>query len=82
MHHKMMIGHRATSGQVRLVTSTIEQRLFEPRGSINRCWSAWGSLSWHFDILDIFVSLSKHPLSSPSLIHHHSEIGVIPSVFA
>ena len=38
------------------------QQLFEPRGSINRWWLAWGSLSWHFDIL---VSLSKHlPLIS------------------
>jgi hypothetical protein len=30
------------------------------RGSINRSWPVLGSLSWHFDILDILVSLSKH----------------------
>jgi hypothetical protein len=41
------------------------QQLFEPRGSINSPWPAWGSLSWHFDILDILVSLRKHlPLIS------------------
>jgi hypothetical protein len=34
-------------------------------GAINSGWPALGSLSWHFDILDILVSLSKHfPLIS------------------
>ena len=36
-----------------------EQRLYLFEGAIYRLWPAWGSLSWHFDILDIFVSLSK-----------------------
>jgi hypothetical protein len=36
------------------------QRLSESWGSINRKVPAWGSLSWHFDILSILVSLSKH----------------------
>jgi hypothetical protein len=29
-------------------------------GSINRVWPVPSHLSWHFDILDILVSLSKH----------------------
>jgi hypothetical protein len=57
------------------VTLASSQQLFEPRGSINRKVPAWGSLSWHFDILDILVSLSKHLYSSPSLIHYHIKIG-------
>jgi hypothetical protein len=41
------------------------QRLFELWGSRNTKAPAWGSHSWHFDILDILVSLSKHlPLIS------------------
>jgi hypothetical protein len=36
------------------------QWLFDLWGSINRKVPAWGSLSWHFDILDILVSIRKH----------------------
>ena len=43
-------------------TPSTVQGLFEPRGSINRWCLARGSHSWHFDILDILVSLSKHLL--------------------
>jgi hypothetical protein len=38
------------------------QWLFVSWGSINRKVPAWGSLSWHFDILDILEILSKHLL--------------------
>jgi hypothetical protein len=47
------------------------QRLSESYGSINRKVLAWGSLSWHFDILDILVSLSKY-LSFISIIDSSS----------
>jgi hypothetical protein len=30
------------------------------RGSINSVLTAWGSLSWHFDIPNILVTLRKH----------------------
>jgi hypothetical protein len=36
------------------------QRLYSFRGLINSCWPAPSYLSWHFDILNILVSLSKH----------------------
>jgi hypothetical protein len=38
------------------------QQLFDLWGSINRKVLAWGYPSWHFDILDILVSLIKHLL--------------------
>ena len=66
-------GHWVESGQPESA-----QRLFESWGSINRKVPAWGSHSWHFDILDILVSQSKQlPLISIIV-----GLEVIPSAFS
>jgi hypothetical protein len=36
------------------------QRLYSFGGLINSCWPAPSYLSWHFDIFNILVNLSKH----------------------
>jgi hypothetical protein len=47
------------------------QQLYFEGASINSVWLALGSLSWHLDILDILMSLSKH-LSHISIINSSS----------
>ena len=60
-----LTGRWGASGQESPVNPQAEQRLYFLGVSINSVWPALGSLSWHFDILDILVGPSKHlPLIS------------------